>query len=182
MNCHQAREFLPLLDAGSLDTQVTQQVSEHLQACPVCQVSLEKTRKLRAMLALKRYEQPDELFLRTFVADFHRRLDAAPAVSEGWWARLRTTFELDDRAVMALRASVALVAVLLVLVGVHFYGAMRNGTAERQVAVRRSQLPPAGLSTSPWSDVVVKSDQNTVYVLDRVAYTASTHEPAILTF
>jgi anti-sigma factor RsiW len=175
MNCKQAREFIPLLAAEGLEEAAARQVSEHAQTCPECAASLARSRKLHGLLALKRYEQPDELFLRNLVSEFHRRLDAEPARRTSLWERVCAILDLEGRAAIALRASVALAAVVIVVVGLQVSHFIPNRPANRQVAAHQS-------GGQPWSDLVVTPDRNTVYVLDRVAYNSATHESAILAF
>ena len=194
MNCKKARTYLPSLAASGFEGRTGKRVADHLTQCPDCQMSFEKTRKLQALLALKRHEQPDEFFFRTYVSEFHRRLCSEMIRRKPFWSVLQTIFEPAIRATRVLGATLSLAAAMVILLGLYSSHVTTESNRIQQARNRESQTHRvAAVETTstfpkihPVSNDIVwnnnSSDQKTVYVLDRVANTPAAHESVVLTF
>jgi len=192
MNCKKMRTQFSSFAASDLEGRTAEKVADHLKQCPDCQTGLEKTRKLRALLSLKRHEQPNEFFFRTYLAGFHRRLHADMLRRRTFRDALRDVFESAVRPAWILRATLPIAAVLLVLVGVYFWHtseenhrvrqALQNQPVSRPI-MTASNTGSAGVR-SVWKEMVNAnpSDPNVVYVLDRLANHSAAHELVIFTF
>lgn len=191
--CQKVRSFFPLFLAQNLDECDSKLVKLHLDQCPNCQKSLEKSRNLRTLLSLKRYEQPGEFFFRTYVSEFHRRICSEVLQKNSIWFRLREVFSAQIGAVhwmiRAVSYSAGLAVILLSLYTAHL--SMKNSVSESAFARRvqmdhDGKLSPVVDVTSHTSDLVLASDNSSgrasVYVLDRVDYKPSTHAPILLSF
>ncbi|MDD2709014.1 MAG: hypothetical protein PHV34_13595 [Verrucomicrobiae bacterium] len=178
MKCKMVQEYLPMLAVRELEGQLGEQISEHLETCAACRNELAGARKIHALLALKRYEQPDEFFSRTFLDKLHQRLEAEERVQETWWSKVQAGLE-SLRGIPAMGVAAAAACLMLFL-----SVAALSPTGQRsevKLAIHRPVLTEA-VQPAQVSDMVVRNDQNVVYVLDRVASNSVAYEPSILTF
>jgi hypothetical protein len=179
MKCEKARTFFPVLAVNRLQGSEKSEVEHHLKNCNSCSASLEKTRKLQALLSLKRHEQPDELFMRNFVSDFHRRLYADVVQERSrstLWTRISEMFSFDISLIRVGQSFAALM--ILGVIAFQFYPAKssQNGSISKndesvvEVESRFKEL------------VVANNSDSSIYVLDRVAYKPSNNGPVVLQF
>lgn len=191
--CEQVRPYLPAFAARSLEGSERLQVEQHLGHCPACEAGLARTRKLQSLLSLKRHEKPDELFIRNFLPEFHRRLFAqvAQSQSQSFWSRLKQVFVPAEGQGM-LWPSVSLGAVTaLVAVSFYFAHISVQEPVSNQVASRSEKLAPAVAENGP-SVIEVATGMNqlvlddtssrSIYVLDRLSYEPLMHGPSVLQF
>ncbi len=187
MNCKKARPLFSLLEGGELEGQVAGGVREHLESCPECRGLATRTRRVQALLALKRHEQPDEFYFRTFLSGFHRRLYADLVQRKSLWGTIRAAFELDQRAGFALRAATFCAGVALVTLSLYTsHLSLQTNTEQLAMnAADRLSRNVARPVDPSWSGVAVadhRAPARTEYVLDRVSYSPTLHETAVLSF
>ncbi len=189
MTCDIFRPFLSLKLSGSLDAKQARRVEAHLEKCPSCQADLVKAGKLRRLLALKRHEKPDEFFMNTFTAEFHRRVCAEMVQKPSFTQKLSELFEIVRQRMgivsYSSAAAVAVVAICLFAVHVSTPGipaeiskttfvakAAPASQADRSVVEVESRLNELVLATS---------QPKSVYVLDRLQYEPP-HGSTVLAF
>lgn len=178
VNCRSARPHLEDLAEGAPAKGRLEAVRAHVAGCPDCARSLERTRRLQGLLALKRHERPDEQFERNFLPEFHRRLYANIVRRRSFLSRVRSFLEFDGgmpALVRGLSLAAALGLSLLSLYTVHTSLSTRAPAAPM---VARQQLPAA-------NEVAFRShgaNSAAVYVLDRVSYAPRLDETAVLSF
>ena len=194
MNCKKARIYFPSFAACDLEGRAAKRVADHLMHCPDCQMSFEKTRKLRALLALKRHEQPDEFFFRTYVSEFHRRLYSEMIKRKPFWSALRAIFDRASGMSWVLRATIPVAAAMVILLGLYSSHVSQENNRALEAVFRQSQAHHVAVVRSEslsskvhpvWNDMVLNDrplDRNTVYVLDRIANTPAAHESIVLSF
>ncbi len=119
MKCEKIRPLFAPFEAGGLDAGLADRVKDHLCGCPSCRGFLERTHKLRALLALKRHEQPDEFYYRTYLPEFHRRLYSNMVRPKSLWGWVRAALELNNRVIFALRAGTVLAGAILVMLSLY---------------------------------------------------------------
>jgi hypothetical protein len=186
MKCEKARTFFPILAAQRLQGSDKTEVELHVSGCPECTTALEKTRKLQSLLGLKKHEQPDEFFLRTYVSEFHRRLytEVVQERSLGFWSKMVEKFSFQISWPIAAQT----LAVILVLgtIGHHFYFSSSSPAAVAMFKnfSKLTKTDSVVEVESRVNELVVsnKSDQNSVYVLDRVSYKPSNNGSVVLQF
>jgi len=195
MKCEKARPFLPALAADRLDDLAAGEIHQHLAGCAVCRSSLEKSRRLRMLLSLKRHEQPDAFFFQTYLANFHRRLYSEMIQKRSVWSRIREAVSVKSRPFgWLLRASTAMAGIGLVLLGLYAVQLSVKNHTSQPVAHHLSKEQPAHVTAAQVAIVEVEShpnqlvladsptDKSAVYVLDRVTYKPSTYGAALLVF
>lgn len=187
MNCKKARPLFSLLEGGELEGQVAGGVRGHLEGCSECRGLAARSRRLQALLALKRHEQPDEFYFRTFLSGFHRRLYADIVRRKSLWSTIRAALELDHRVGFALRAATLCAGGALVSLSLYTSHLSLQTNAD-QLAMNASDRSSRGVAhpvESSWSEVAVadhRAQTRTKYVLDRVSYSPTLHETSVLSF
>ena len=111
MKCEDAPMFIGLPD----DDQRAAEMRSHIRACARCRAQVDHQNNVRALLALKRYEQPPLGFSERCAADIRRELEQQAAAHGAWW---QAWGEYMGAAFQPLRLAVA--AVLLLGIGFHF--------------------------------------------------------------
>ena len=191
--CEKILPHLPDVIADELLGDQDAEIREHLAACGACRAKLESARRLQNLLALKRAERPDEFFLRNFVPEFHRRLMAEMVRKTGFWEQLGDILlpRLEPlRGLFRYSHGFAAVATLVILCGLY---AVRFPT---ESVAPQAPFHPAPNTQKTAGETVVEvpsqfthlimannpPDQNRVYVMDRVDYKLSAHEPVVVQF
>jgi hypothetical protein len=192
MKCEKARTLFPVLAAKRLQGSEKIEVESHLTDCPSCATALEKTRKLQALLSLKRLEKPDEFFFRNYVPEFHRRLytDVVQERSRSFWTKLREAFSFEIQGAFALQSVAAILLLGILGFGYHLYSpsAAQKINTSPEVAQISSASAVSGASVvevdSRFNELVLAnpSGKSSIFVLDRVAYKPSNHGPVVLQF
>lgn len=184
MNCEKAKAFFPLLNSTPSQDPAHQEVASHVSTCESCSVALEKTRKLQQLLALKKHEQPDEFFMRTYVSEFHRKLyaDVVKNQSRSIWSRIREAFTVDVEWTSVAQSMAAVV--ILGVIGYHFSPfSTSSRTANHRTNSRVSSSEVVEVESRYNELVAAKSaDKSAVYVLDRVSYKPANNGPVVLQF
>ncbi|MDW8345219.1 MAG: hypothetical protein RMM51_12125, partial [Verrucomicrobiae bacterium] len=88
LTCNQVRFYSETFTAEQLDANLAAAVQRHLSECTDCRVQHHRTRRVVALLQLKRHEQPPPGYFENFLTEFHQRLAASQPT--GWraaWAR-----------------------------------------------------------------------------------------------
>ncbi len=190
MTCDTVRPYLSLIAAGSLESSHARRVDEHLGECADCQASLAKTRKLRSLLALKRHEQPDEFFMRTFTAEFHRRVCSEMVQKPSFRQKLTELISIARQrmGIVHYSSAAALAVLVLSVFVVHISTSGISSESPKGTVIAQA----ASVSTEDRSVVAVESRHNelvlatgqpkSVYVLDRVQYEPATHGSVVLAF
>lgn len=188
MKCDTVRPQLPSYAAGNLGSAETAGVDTHLAGCPECRGGLAATRKLRALLAFKRREQPDEFFFRTFLTDFHRRLISDMAHRRTPGSRVRDLLDaLGVPGSLAARLAYGgAFAIFILSVALVHHSMNRPSMAP---VAQQAEPAPAGPSVveidSKFNQLVLAENQGapkSVYVLDRVAYKPAHHGSDVIEF
>ena len=185
ISCKKVYQLLPRLAAESLEKDGTEQIHAHVKSCPSCQGHLEKTRKLRAILALKQYEQPGEFFFRTYLSEFHRRLYRDMLQPRSLGRKIKDALGLNQRLDLVLRGVGIGIFASVAMLTLSFYitdlskSSFSHQTNWVSNESRKTTIPSA-TSDFVLSDNI--SSQKTVYVLDRVSYNLKAHESPTLTF
>jgi anti-sigma factor RsiW len=126
MKCQNAQRQLAEFMDKTLSPAEMKSVGQHLAACAECAEQRRKLEILRALLALKRYERPDPIYLNGMRDEFHRRLAAQRSTRRAarwvwfdtvgiqhWWERTRRIFRRHP--LLALRYGIASAATVGVL-------------------------------------------------------------------
>ena len=194
MNCKKIRPFLPLLAAHELEEPQTHEVKEHVTHCTACRQALEGTSKVQALLALKRHEQADELFLRNYLSEFHGRLYHQVLEQNSFWNRLVADILFCRKPlVWFLRGAYLLTFFFLALSLYTIHSSVENNPQKRfsnqpaDLSIAQNQIFPQHVAEveSRFSHfVLAKNDanKNSVYVLDRIQYEPSTDNAVLLRF
>lgn len=181
VNCRSALPHLEALADGTPAKGRLAAVKAHLATCPDCAGTLERTRRLQGLLALKRHERPDEFVERNFLPEFHRRLYADIVRRRSFLSRVRSFLEFEGgmpALVRGLSLACALVLSLLSLYTVHTSLTSRAPDGP-VIAQRQSRTPPVA------NEVAFQArgaNSSAVYVLDRVSYAPRLDETAVLSF
>lgn len=194
MKCDKIQIHLPSYAAGHLGSGEVPAIRAHLDGCPDCRTSLEKTTRLRSLLAFKRHEQPDEFFFRTYLSNFHRRLISDMARQPASiWTQVREAFTRWETGSLLPRLAYGAAFAVFVLSLYIARGSMDSSTAPA-VALRDDSGKTAVVAASGPSVVEIDSHfnhlvlaenhaaKNPVYVLDRVAYKPSNHGADVIEF
>ena len=110
MKCQDAQLLIGLPD----DDPRAEEMRVHLLACARCRAVVDHQNNVRALLALKRYEQPPAGFSDRCAATIQRLLEQQPTTQTTWWHAWHEHF------VMALQPFRLAAAAVLVL-GLGFY-------------------------------------------------------------
>ncbi|TAN38429.1 MAG: hypothetical protein EPN23_02535 [Verrucomicrobia bacterium] len=111
MKCEDAKMLIGLPDADPRAVAMR----DHLRACAACRADVDHQNNIRALLALKRYEQPPSGFSERCAANIRRELEQQAATEGAGW---RLWSEHFGRAFQPLR----LAAAAVLLIGLGFYG------------------------------------------------------------
>ncbi len=168
MKCEKVREFFPGLAANHLEGSQLDTVRMHLNGCPDCEKSFEKTKSLKALLALKRHEKPDEFFFRTYTAEFHRRLYNDLLQKQMFWNRLKETLIEKTPAYFLMRGMKYAGVVILTFI-------LSSAYFQRQGVHREGRF--ANHTVSAKQQVVGKESS-----LDQASYQPTTHDSFVITF
>lgn len=192
MNCQKIRQLLPAFAAQGLEGSNEHKVKAHLDHCADCKGSLAKTQKLRALLALKQHEQPDEFFFRTYLSEFHRRLYSQILQKPSFLGKLNEIFLWNRPARFLWRVSSAVLMLVLTMSFYMTYVTAPNHSTEFLSSGDDTVRQNIGIATRAPSVVEVESRFNqlvladkpshSIYVLDRLNYEPSTRASAILQF
>ncbi len=188
--CEKVRRYLPSLASENLSSvSDDRMIHQHLEDCSDCQKSLEKTRRLQALLQWKRDEQPGEFFFRTFGEQFRRRLYAEMARKRTLWDRICNAVAHKEPSHLLLRLTymTGLCVIVLSLYTAHIL--MENNAPQSLSSNQYQKSPikakePVIVEVSTKSDHLVftehTSNKGPVYVLDLMRYEPSTRGSDIL--
>lgn len=128
MKCQNAQRQLSEFMDNALTPAEMKSVGQHLATCAACAEERRRLELLRGLLALKRHERPDPIYLNGMRDEFHRRLHAQRSARRAarwvffdtvgiqhWWERTRRIFR--SHPLLALRYGIAsTVAVGIVMI------------------------------------------------------------------
>jgi hypothetical protein len=211
MNCDNAQRLVQNLADGSLSDDVARQFQRHLADCTDCRVAHQRVARLQQLLAIKRHEQPGQVYFDGFLREFHQRLAEATAPQPTLWERLLDALHIQN--VPTLRHGFAHAFGVVIAAGMITRGlisadasrdvsqlnALGYGTAQLQPANTlpaphsmppkiASLLPPSADPTSSAGGALIlpiepQSESSTPrYVLDRISRSASSYEVASIHF
>lgn len=189
MKCEKIHPYLSEMAAGELQGGLGLEIHEHVEGCADCRGRLESTRRLRSLLSLKRAEKPDEFFLRTFVAEFHRRLLAdmvrKPDFFRQMWDALATWWE-SARILPRPAYGLAAIAALVIFLGLYAIRSPLESVPPRSLQQPKHLAEETVVEVpSRFNHLIMANNQaggNRVYVMDRVDYEPAAHAPVIVQF
>jgi anti-sigma factor RsiW len=164
-SCKMFRPMLSAYAANELSEPDRHSIGVHLSSCEECRESAQKTLVLRSLLALKRHEQPGELFYRHFLSGVRQRLYSEVWVRPSLWQRIVGWFEIPVWSSSMLRGVTAVAAVAALLLSLALW--FREPTRE---------------DTKFTEQIKSRSHPNVVYVLDRVPHKTSASDSSVVTF
>jgi hypothetical protein len=132
MNCHSAKETLPLYAGGDLSAAEMAQTSRHLQDCPACNRFYESLERNQVLLGSFRQPAVAPAALDAMRRELLPRLATARL---GWWVRLERLLLGEISRPRWAMAGAAIVAIISITLFVQ----LRNVTATANVAVFEGQ-------------------------------------------
>ncbi|GEM_PF-3174225 len=139
MKCQNAQKQLSEWLDNALKPAEMKSVGQHLASCAACAEERRRLEALRSLLALKRHEGPDPIYLKGMRAEFHRRLNAQRSARRAarwvffdtvgiqhWWERTRRVFR--SHPLLALRYGLASAAVVALLVNALIFAVISGRT------------------------------------------------------
>lgn len=180
VNCRSVQPHLGDLARGAPATGRLAPVRAHLDGCPACSAALERSRRLQALLALKRHERPDALVERNFLSEFHRRLYATVTRRRTLLSRLRSFFEAEEGWPLLVRGLAFASAIFLSLFSV--YTVYLSKQAGPILTVARSSDAHLAAARKEVASERAPGQHAAVYVLDRVSYAPRMDETSVLSF
>ncbi len=200
MKCEKVCLHLAAFSVGEIGEGEEKKIQEHLAGCANCRESLRTTQQLRALLALKRYERPDEFFLRTYLAEFYRRLLSGMVREVSLWTRICKIFSLgegwkgiDLRFGWGVFVGVVFLGFYVAHVSIekrnsaHLVLGDSNGISSQifqDGASALSDSSPMEVASTFNHLILVDnhSNKNLIYVMDHVHYEPSSHGSVVLEF
>lgn len=200
IKCEKVRFHLATFSVGEVGRSEAEKIEEHLAGCANCRENLQVIQKLHALLVLKRYEKPDELFLRTYLTEFHRRLLSEIVRKVPFWERVLKAFSWSERwGEIPLRfrwgaaVGIVLIGFCTVYVSVKketpypFRHHRAQGFAFQSSWAEATTSPEVSSTevASNFNHLILADnppDKNLVYVMDRVHYEPFTHGSIVLEF
>jgi anti-sigma factor RsiW len=127
MKCENVQRQLSAYSDNALSPAEARALERHLANCAACDAQRARLQALKALLALKRHERPDTIYLDGMREEFHRRLVAQRSARRAarwvffdtvglqhWWERTRRVFR--SHPLLALRYGLASAAVVALMV------------------------------------------------------------------
>lgn len=200
MKCAKVCLQLAAFSSGEIGDSEGKKIQEHLAGCANCRESLRTTQQLRALLALKCYERPDEFFFRTYLVEFHRRLLSGIVREIPLWAKVCKIFSFGDgwkRIYLRFGWGVFVGVVFLCFYIAHVmiekrssahlalgYSKGISSQTFQDEASALSDLSPMEVA-STFNHLILAdnhSNKNLIYVMDHVHYEPSSHGSVVLEF
>jgi anti-sigma factor RsiW len=173
MKCKRTQRHLSDWIDNALSPAQAQAVEAHVASCPTCEAQRRQLVALKQLLALKRHEAPEPLFMRGMLDEFHRRLQAQESADRAvrwanWsnrylvrgWERAGRVFA--SRPLLSLRYGLAAAVAAALALNVALF------------MFRAQKTTPSAATSAPQGPVPVAASaphangNSPTYVLDRL--------------
>jgi hypothetical protein len=169
MSPQKARLYFAEYRKGTLDSRITEQIRSLLKSDPELKAEYEMDGRLEAIIALKRYEQPEAGSLDTFVAEFHRRQRSEQTRTDSILVRFREKLEdyiLSPTASLVRTAAGAAALALVLGLSLFHYSPNHGARSESAWVAPIGAADPAAVNASV---VLANNDVEAAsYVLPRI--------------